>query len=81
MTSILVEGGSDIQASFITKNRFQQIITYIAPKIIGGRNAVPFVGGAGLEYVKRGKPLQFTEITRLGPDIKITAKPVKGENK
>ena len=81
VTSILVEGGSDIQASFITENRFQQIITYIAPKIIGGRNAVPFVGGAGLEYVKCGKPLQFTEITRLGPDIKITAKPVKGENK
>lgn len=79
--SVLVEGGSDIHASFIMENHFQQIITYMAPKIIGGRNALPFVGGDGPEYVKCGKSLHFTEIKQLGPDIKITAKPLKGENK
>ncbi|TQS76207.1 bifunctional diaminohydroxyphosphoribosylaminopyrimidine deaminase/5-amino-6-(5-phosphoribosylamino)uracil reductase RibD [Ornithinibacillus gellani] len=75
VTSILVEGGAKVHASFIEANAFQQVITYIAPKIIGGRDAISFVGGIGSNLVKSGKPLQFTEIKRLGPDIKITAKP------
>ena len=77
--SVLVEGGSEIHASFIEENAFQQIITYVAPKIIGGRDAFSFVGGVGPELVKLGKQLRFTEIKQLGPDIKITAKPLKGE--
>lgn len=79
MMSVLVEGGSEIHASFIKENAFQQIITYVAPKIIGGRDAFPFVGGVGSELVKLGKHLHFTEIKQLGPDIKITAKPLNRE--
>jgi diaminohydroxyphosphoribosylaminopyrimidine deaminase / 5-amino-6-(5-phosphoribosylamino)uracil reductase len=77
--SVLVEGGSEIHASFIEENAFQQIITYVAPKIIGGRDAFPFIGGDGPELVKYGKQLHFTEIIQLGSDIKITAKPLKEE--
>jgi diaminohydroxyphosphoribosylaminopyrimidine deaminase / 5-amino-6-(5-phosphoribosylamino)uracil reductase len=79
MMSLLVEGGSEIHASFIKENAFQQIITYVAPKIIGGRDAFPFVGGVGSKLVKLGKHLHFTEIKQLGPDIKITAKPLNRE--
>ncbi|MFE8696596.1 bifunctional diaminohydroxyphosphoribosylaminopyrimidine deaminase/5-amino-6-(5-phosphoribosylamino)uracil reductase RibD [Cytobacillus sp. FJAT-53684] len=74
--SVLVEGGSEIHASFIEEEAFQQIITYMAPKIIGGREAIPFIGGAGPELVKLGKQLRFTAVEKVGPDIKITAKPL-----
>ncbi|MBP2240361.1 diaminohydroxyphosphoribosylaminopyrimidine deaminase/5-amino-6-(5-phosphoribosylamino)uracil reductase [Cytobacillus eiseniae] len=77
--SVLVEGGSEIHASFIEEEAFQQIITYVAPKIIGGREAIPFIGGAGPELVKLGKQLRFTAVEKIGPDIKITAKPLKEE--
>lgn len=77
--SVLVEGGSEIHASFIEEDAFQQIITYIAPKIIGGRNAIPFIGGVGPELVKLGKKLHFSAVEYLGPDLKITAKPLKEE--
>lgn len=77
LMSILVEGGSEIHASFIEEDAYQQIITYVAPKIIGGKDAVPFVGGVGLDLVQFGKKLRFTTITRLGSDIKIIAKPLK----
>lgn len=77
--SVLVEGGSEIHASFIEEDAFQQIITYVAPKIIGGREAIPFIGGAGPELVKLGKQLRFTAVEKIGPDIKITAKPLKEE--
>ena len=78
MTSVLVEGGSGIHASFIEANMFQQIIAYISPKIIGGLEAFPFVGGDGSKFVKHGKPLRYTDVKQVGPDIKITAKPIKG---
>ncbi|MFC0300800.1 bifunctional diaminohydroxyphosphoribosylaminopyrimidine deaminase/5-amino-6-(5-phosphoribosylamino)uracil reductase RibD [Virgibacillus soli] len=79
LISVLVEGGSEIHASFIEENNYQQIITYIAPKIIGGKDAISFVGGIGPSLVKLGKQLHFTEIKQLGPDIKITAKPLHRE--
>lgn len=77
--SVLIEGGSEIHASFIEENAFQKIITYVAPKIIGGQDAIPFVGGAGSELVKLGKQLRFTEFKQLGADLKITAKLLKWE--
>lgn len=77
--SLLVEGGSEVHASFVKCNAFQQIILYIAPTVIGGRNAFPFVGGIGSETINAGKKLYFTNIEQLGPDIKITAKPLNKE--
>src|SRR5699024_5685880 len=62
MISVLVEGGSGIHASFIEANMFQQIIAYISPKIIGGLEAFPFVGGDGSKFVKHGKPLRYTDV-------------------
>ncbi|WP_019153477.1 bifunctional diaminohydroxyphosphoribosylaminopyrimidine deaminase/5-amino-6-(5-phosphoribosylamino)uracil reductase RibD [Robertmurraya massiliosenegalensis] len=79
LMSVLVEGGSEIHASFIADNAFQQIIAYIAPKIIGGKKALPFVGGLGPEFIKDGKNLQFTAVEQLGRDLKITAKPLNKE--
>ena len=79
ISSVLVEGGSEVHASFIGENAFQQIIAYIAPKVIGGKNAFPFVGGAGASFIKEGKDLQFVSIEKIGPDIKIVAKPAPEE--
>lgn len=76
LMSVLVEGGSEIHASFIAEEAFQQIILYVAPKIIGGREAVPFIGGAGPDLVSQGKKLRFTNVEKIGPDLKITAVPL-----
>ncbi|KAB2338139.1 bifunctional diaminohydroxyphosphoribosylaminopyrimidine deaminase/5-amino-6-(5-phosphoribosylamino)uracil reductase RibD [Cytobacillus depressus] len=78
--SILVEGGSEIHSSFIKSNAFQQIILYIAPKIIGGKSAIPFVGGSGVELVQFANKLQFESVQHIGCDLKIIAKPHKEES-
>jgi diaminohydroxyphosphoribosylaminopyrimidine deaminase/5-amino-6-(5-phosphoribosylamino)uracil reductase len=74
--SLLVEGGSEVHASFIKEEAFQEMIIYMAPKIIGGSSAVPLIGGEGYEFVKNAKALVFTSIEHCGPDLKITAKPL-----
>lgn len=75
ITSLLVEGGSEVHASFVEEEAFQQIILYIAPKMIGGRAATPFISGDGADLVKNGKKLTFINVEKIGPDLKITAKP------
>ncbi|MFE8702016.1 bifunctional diaminohydroxyphosphoribosylaminopyrimidine deaminase/5-amino-6-(5-phosphoribosylamino)uracil reductase RibD [Cytobacillus sp. FJAT-54145] len=78
--SLLVEGGSEIHASFIEEGAFQQVILYIAPKIIGGRSAIPFVGGEGPELVEYSKKLEFVSFEKVGPDLKLIAKPLVEED-
>lgn len=78
--SVLVEGGSEVHASFIKEQAFQQMIIYIAPKIIGGKEAISFIGGEGYENMVDATKLQFTNVEKIGPDIKIIAKPLKVED-
>lgn len=75
--SVLVEGGSKVHASFMKAGAFQQLIFYVAPKIIGGIDAIPAIGGEGLDFVREAEKLEFTSVERIGPDIKITAKPIR----
>ncbi|MBN8200083.1 MULTISPECIES: bifunctional diaminohydroxyphosphoribosylaminopyrimidine deaminase/5-amino-6-(5-phosphoribosylamino)uracil reductase RibD [Bacillaceae] len=75
--TLFVEGGSEVHASLIKSGFFQQIILYMAPKIIGGSEAIPFIGGDGADYVKDAPVLEFTEIERIGGDLRITAKPLR----
>lgn len=77
--SLLVEGGSEIHGSFIQANLFQQMIVYMAPKLVGGKNAFPFVGGAGFENMIDASKLEFTHVEKVGPDLKIIAKPLVKE--
>ncbi|AIF43091.1 bifunctional diaminohydroxyphosphoribosylaminopyrimidine deaminase/5-amino-6-(5-phosphoribosylamino)uracil reductase RibD [Virgibacillus sp. SK37] len=73
--TVLVEGGSEIHASFVEDSAFQQLILYMAPKIIGGKHAVPFIGGNGAPLVEQAKELEFIEMKQIGTDVKITARP------
>lgn len=77
ITSLLVEGGSEVHASFIKERAFQQIIFYVAPILIGGKKAFPVIGGSGANFICEGTKLTFQSITQIGPDIKIIANPLE----
>lgn len=75
--SLLVEGGAEVHASFVAANAFQQVIFYLAPKLIGGSNAKTAIGGSGIEFVQDATQLEFVTVERIGPDVKIIARPMK----
>lgn len=77
--SLLVEGGSEVHASFFESHAFQKVIIYMAPTIIGGKDAYPFVGGSGCGFIKYGSKLQFINIEKMDTDLKMTAVPLKEE--
>jgi diaminohydroxyphosphoribosylaminopyrimidine deaminase / 5-amino-6-(5-phosphoribosylamino)uracil reductase len=75
LQSILVEGGSSVAGSFIDARLVNKATFFIAPKIIGGRDATSAVGGIGIEHLKDALTLKDIEVKRRGDDIEITGYP------
>jgi diaminohydroxyphosphoribosylaminopyrimidine deaminase / 5-amino-6-(5-phosphoribosylamino)uracil reductase len=76
LTSLFVEGGAEVHGSFLEERSFQQIITYIAPKLIGGKSAPTLFGGHGIEKIAEAVSLNIKQVDRIGNDIRIIAEPM-----
>ncbi len=74
ITSVLVEGGGEVNSSFIFQGLAHRVAFFYAPIIIGGRDAIPGVGGIGA--VRIGESIKLTDVKwrRLGPDLLFTAR-------
>lgn len=70
--SVLVEGGSEVHASFFAAGLVDKVHAYVAPQIIGGREALGPVGGAGVEHLADAVSLRELDATRIGTDLLIT---------
>ncbi|CAM4042136.1 5-amino-6-(5-phosphoribosylamino)uracil reductase [Bacillus manliponensis] len=75
--SLFVEGGQTVHASFIKANLFDEIITYISPTLIGGKDAPTWFGGDGFSHLRDALSLQIQTVEQYGEDIKIVAAPRK----
>ncbi len=73
VTSLLVEGGGEINASFLLEGLAHRIAFFYAPKIIGGRDAIKAVGGEGVRSLEEAIRLREVEWRQLGPDLLLTA--------
>ena len=70
--SVLVEGGGEVHAYFLEMRYADQLIVYLAPKIVGGP-AKSWVGGKGLASLAAAHRFIFEETVRVGDDLRITA--------
>ncbi|MGA8922917.1 MAG: dihydrofolate reductase family protein, partial [Candidatus Dormiibacterota bacterium] len=52
-----------------------KVHAYVAPRVIGGREAPGPVGGPGIERLTDAISLRDVDFTRLGDDMLITAYP------
>ena len=74
VTSLLVEGGGEINASFLLGGFAHRIAFFYAPKILGGREARKAVAGDGIRRLEEIIQLREIEWRRLGPDLLLTAR-------
>ncbi len=65
--SVLVEGGSHLQADFVQANLVDQLIVYVAPKIFGGASLPAIFNQAHSDDRLFEKP----QVQALGSDLKI----------
>lgn len=72
VTSLLVEGGAGIHASFFAAGLVDKVTWFIAPQVIGGSDAPGPVGGRGIERLDDALVLSDVEISRCGRDILVT---------
>ncbi|KRF44148.1 bifunctional diaminohydroxyphosphoribosylaminopyrimidine deaminase/5-amino-6-(5-phosphoribosylamino)uracil reductase RibD [Paenibacillus sp. Soil787] len=79
ISSLLIEGGSEINASFFENKLVDKMIIYMAPKLIGGRNAPTFLEGTGIEKMSDAVELSDVSVQSLGKDFKFTGYPVYKE--
>jgi diaminohydroxyphosphoribosylaminopyrimidine deaminase/5-amino-6-(5-phosphoribosylamino)uracil reductase len=73
VTSLLVEGGGETNASFLFQGLAQRIAFFYAPKILGGRDARRSVAGPGAATLSGLIQLQNPRWRRLGPDLFLEA--------
>ncbi len=75
--SVLVEGGSSVAGKLLDVGLVNKVSFFIAPMIIGGRQAPTAVGGDGAETLANALELWDVEITQRGRDIEVTGYPKK----
>lgn len=74
ITHLLVEGGSEVAASFVEARLVQRVALFYAPMVIGGKAAPRAVGGAGARSWDEVPGLDEVQWRRLGPDLFLTAR-------
>ena len=69
MMSLLVEGGSQINGSFLDEGLVDKILFFLSPKLIGDRDALGIFGGHGVTSLEEAIPLNQLKIRKFGEDI------------
>ena len=75
--SILIEGGGTFHGTVLKSGLVDRIYCYIAPKLIGRKEAKSPVEGSGFSLMKEAIEICDTEIIKVGQDICITGKVCK----
>lgn len=70
ITSVLVEGGSEIHTSLFKKDLVDYLVVFVSPKLLGGR-AKSWLGDIGVKGIKATKNLKVEDILVLGDNVVI----------
>jgi len=81
VTSLLIEGGGEVNASFLQQGLAQRIAFFYAPKVVGGRYSFSGVGGKGARNLNKAIRLNDVTWRKLGPDLLLTARVLTNQNK
>ena len=75
MTDVLVEGGSELNNSFLRAGLINKYLIYVAPKILGGRHSLTPYTGNDVDSMEAAIPVSFDSVEHVGEDLLITAYP------
>lgn len=75
LQSVLVEGGAEVAGSFFDAHLIDKVTFFVAPVVIGGKDAPTAIGGQGAQALSSAMRLRDLEITNHGQDMEITGYP------
>ncbi|NOU61151.1 bifunctional diaminohydroxyphosphoribosylaminopyrimidine deaminase/5-amino-6-(5-phosphoribosylamino)uracil reductase RibD [Marinifilum caeruleilacunae] len=71
---VLLEGGATLNFSALQSGIVDEVVSFVAPKIIGGAEAKSPVGGEGIELMKNAIELDDVKYEQLGQDLMLQGK-------
>ena len=74
INNLLVEGGGIIHASFLKSKCVNKIVLFLAPKIIGGQNALTWCSNLNIENLEESLKAEIISVNKLEEDWLILAK-------
>lgn len=72
VTSLLVEGGGELNASFLREGLVNQVYLYVAPILMGGHNATGLLGGLSPGSLADAVAVSDMRLRFLGEDVLVT---------
>jgi len=76
-TFVLLEGGPTLAGGFLRAGLVDRVVAYVAPTLLGAGPSA--LAGTGITTLADGVRLDVTEVTRCGPDVRVTARPRREE--
>ncbi len=71
ITSVLVEGGGEVAASALAAGAIDKVLFFLAPRLVGGRDAPTPVEGLGAATMAEALSLERLRVRRSGADVAI----------
>ncbi len=68
MSTVLIEGGSTLNASALHEGLVNQVRLYVAPQLLGGQDAKSLIGGVSPKTMGQAWPLVNPELKKIGQD-------------
>jgi diaminohydroxyphosphoribosylaminopyrimidine deaminase/5-amino-6-(5-phosphoribosylamino)uracil reductase len=73
ITSVLIEGGSALAGRAVAERVPDKVVFFIAPKLLGGKQSYPAVGGPEPRSLQDALPLGQMKVRRVGEDLLVEA--------
>ncbi len=73
MTNLLVEGGAGVLGSFLDAGLIDEVHAFIAPKLIGGKDAISPIGGKGFAQMSEAFAFENVRSEMIGNDVYVNA--------
>ncbi len=70
---VLVEGGAEVNAALLQGKLVDRLALYMAPKLLGGRDALSVIGGSASRLAD-AISLDDMTITKIGGDLRVNAR-------
>lgn len=75
IVTVLAEGGGELHWSLLEAGLADRVMLFMAPVIVGGRSAIPVVGGAGVDLMSDAVSLEELKIRHVGRDLLLEGRP------
>lgn len=77
ISSLLVEGGGEVNGSIWRASLTDHVMLYVTPRILGGQDTKSLIGGQGPRHLTQATMLDHLRIHHVGTDLLIEGTPRK----